>query len=93
MDSTESIRSPLYERRTPPTKVQRAAHEVQRPVFFARAIVITSYLPIFTQAVEGRLFKPMAWTVGVRPLRLARIACQSYDEYLPDADALCLGRA
>jgi cobalt-zinc-cadmium resistance protein CzcA len=37
---------------------------VQRPVFFARAIVITSYLPIFTlQAVEGRLFKPMAWTV------------------------------
>ena len=37
---------------------------MQRPVFFARAIVITSYLPIFTlQAVEGRLFKPMAWTV------------------------------
>jgi cobalt-zinc-cadmium resistance protein CzcA len=45
-------------------KIQDAAHEVQRPVFFARAIVITSYLPIFTlQAVEGRLFKPMAWTV------------------------------
>ncbi len=53
------------DRRTPPTKIQQAAHEVQRPVFFARAIVITSYLPIFTlQAVEGRLFKPMAWTVG-----------------------------
>jgi cobalt-zinc-cadmium resistance protein CzcA len=41
-----------------------AAHEVQRPVFYARAIIITSYLPIFTlQRVEGRLFKPMAWTV------------------------------
>jgi heavy metal efflux system protein len=53
------------DRRTPATKIQLAAHEVQRPVFFARAIVITSYLPIFTlQAVEGRLFKPMAWTVG-----------------------------
>jgi len=52
-------------RRTPPAKIQEAAHEVQRPVFFARAIVITSYLPIFTlQAVEGRLFKPMAWTVS-----------------------------
>ena len=35
------------------------------PVFFARGIIITSYLPIFTlQAVEGRLFKPMAWTVS-----------------------------
>jgi len=37
---------------------------VLRPVFFARGIIITSYLPIFTlKAVEGRLFKPMAWTV------------------------------
>jgi cobalt-zinc-cadmium resistance protein CzcA len=53
------------DRRNPAIKIQDAAHEVQRPVFFARAIVITSYLPIFTlQAVEGRLFKPMAWTVS-----------------------------
>ncbi len=52
------------DRRPPAAKIQDAAHEVQRPVFFARAIVITAYLPIFTlQAVEGRLFKPMAWTV------------------------------
>ena len=36
-----------------------------RPVFYARAIIITAYLPIFTlQSVEGRLFKPMAWTVS-----------------------------
>src|SRR5215471_5920641 len=42
-----------------------AAHEVQRPVFFARIIIIISYLPIFTlQRVEGRLFRPMAWTVA-----------------------------
>src|SRR5208283_6051181 len=34
-----------------------AAHEVQQPVFFARAIIITSYIPIFTlQRVEGRMF-------------------------------------
>jgi len=45
--------------------IRLAAHEVQRPVFYARAIIITSYLPIFTlQRVEGRLFKPMAWTVA-----------------------------
>ena len=50
--------------RTPAQKIREAAHEVLRPVFFARGIIITSYLPIFTlQAVEGRLFKPMAWTV------------------------------
>jgi cobalt-zinc-cadmium resistance protein CzcA len=50
--------------RTPAQKIRDAAHEVLRPVFYARGIIIASYLPIFTlQAVEGRLFKPMAWTV------------------------------
>jgi cobalt-zinc-cadmium resistance protein CzcA len=45
--------------------IRSAAHEVQRPVFFAIAIIITAYLPIFTlQQIEGRLFKPMAWTVA-----------------------------
>jgi cobalt-zinc-cadmium resistance protein CzcA len=51
--------------RSPREKIRDAAHEVQRPVFYAIAIIITAYLPIFTlQAVEGRLFKPMAWTVA-----------------------------
>jgi cobalt-zinc-cadmium resistance protein CzcA len=45
--------------------IRMAAHEVQRPVFYAIAIIIISYLPIFTlQRVEGRLFRPMAWTVA-----------------------------
>ena len=45
--------------------VREAVHEIQRPVFFARAIIITAYLPIFTlQHVEGRLFRPMALTVA-----------------------------
>jgi heavy metal efflux system protein len=45
--------------------IRNAAHEVQRPVFYAIAIIITAYLPIFTlQRVEGRLFRPMAWTVA-----------------------------
>ena len=47
------------------TRIREAAHEVQRPVFYAIGIIITAYLPIFTlQSVEGRLFKPMAWTVA-----------------------------
>ncbi|HKW57024.1 MAG TPA: CusA/CzcA family heavy metal efflux RND transporter [Candidatus Acidoferrum sp.] len=51
--------------KTPMERVREAAHEVQRPVFFAIAIIITAYLPIFTlQRVEGRLFHPMAWTVS-----------------------------
>jgi cobalt-zinc-cadmium resistance protein CzcA len=51
--------------RTPREKISEAAHEVQRPVFYAILIIITAYLPIFTlQAVEGRLFRPMAWTVA-----------------------------
>jgi len=53
------------ETHTPMQNIREASHEVQRPVFFAIAIIITAYLPIFTlQAVEGRLFKPMAWTVA-----------------------------
>jgi len=51
--------------KTPLERIRNAAHEVQRPVFFAIAIIITAYLPIFTlQRVEGRLFHPMAWTVA-----------------------------
>src|SRR5471030_2957151 len=45
--------------------IRDATHEVQRPVFYAIAIIITAYLPIFTlQRVEGRLFRPMAWAVA-----------------------------
>jgi heavy metal efflux system protein len=51
--------------RTPMEKIRTSAHEVQRPVFYAIGIIITAYIPIFTlQRVEGRLFKPMAWTVA-----------------------------
>jgi cobalt-zinc-cadmium resistance protein CzcA len=51
--------------KSPLATIRDASHEVQRPVFFAIAIIITAYLPIFTlQLVEGRLFKPMAWTVA-----------------------------
>ena len=51
--------------KTPAEKISEASHEVQRPVFYAIAIIITAYLPIFTlQRVEGRLFHPMAWTVA-----------------------------
>ena len=56
---------PATEQRTPLERIREAVHEVQRPVFYAIAIIITAYLPIFTlQRVEGKLFRPMAWTVA-----------------------------
>jgi cobalt-zinc-cadmium resistance protein CzcA len=52
--------------KTPTQAIREAAHEVQRPVFYAIAIIITAYLPIYTlQRVEGRLFRPMALTVSL----------------------------
>jgi heavy metal efflux system protein len=51
--------------KSPMEHIRDAVMEVLRPVFYARAIIVAAYLPIFTlQSVEGRLFKPMAWTVS-----------------------------
>src|ERR1700721_2331371 len=60
-----SQQSGTGERLSVGAQIRAAAHEVQRPVFYAITIIITAYIPIFTlQRVEGRLFKPMAWTGG-----------------------------
>jgi cobalt-zinc-cadmium resistance protein CzcA len=41
-----------------------AAHEVVRPITFGIGIIILVYLPILTLGgIEGKMFKPMAWTV------------------------------
>ncbi|HVZ39129.1 MAG TPA: CusA/CzcA family heavy metal efflux RND transporter [Candidatus Kapabacteria bacterium] len=43
----------------------KAAQEVGREIFFAVAIIILAYLPMFTlQRVEGKLFSPMAYTLS-----------------------------
>jgi cobalt-zinc-cadmium resistance protein CzcA len=56
---------PADPRKTTAEVIREACHEVQRPVFYAIAIIITAYMPIFTlQRIEGRLFRPMAWTVA-----------------------------
>jgi cobalt-zinc-cadmium resistance protein CzcA len=44
--------------------VAEAAHEVVRPIAFGIGIIILVYLPILTLGgVEGKMFKPMAFTV------------------------------
>jgi len=49
--------------------VARAAREVVRPILFAITIIIVVFLPLFTlQGVEGKTFKPLAYTVSLAML-------------------------
>jgi cobalt-zinc-cadmium resistance protein CzcA len=49
--------------------VARACLEVGRPVVFAIAIIIIVFLPLFTlQGVEGKTFRPLAYTVALAML-------------------------
>jgi cobalt-zinc-cadmium resistance protein CzcA len=44
--------------------IREAAFEVGRPVVFGVAIIVAVYVPIFTlEGLEGRMFRPMAFTV------------------------------
>ncbi len=49
--------------------VARACAEVARPVIFAITIIIVVFLPLFTlQGVEGKTFRPLAYTVALAML-------------------------
>ncbi|HWZ47137.1 MAG TPA: CusA/CzcA family heavy metal efflux RND transporter, partial [Herbaspirillum sp.] len=48
-----------------PAVVIATANHVARPIFFATCIIITAYLPLLAfEHAEGKLFAPMAYTVG-----------------------------
>jgi cobalt-zinc-cadmium resistance protein CzcA len=52
-----------------------SAKEVGRPIFFAVGIIVIVYLPILTlQGIEGKMFKPMAFTVSLAMLSSLFIA-------------------
>ncbi len=45
------------------TATREAAHQVGRPIFFAMAIIILAFLPVFAlTGQEGKLFHPLAFT-------------------------------
>lgn len=49
--------------------VMKACAEVGRPIFFAISIIIIVFLPLFTlQGVEGKTFRPLAYTVSLAML-------------------------
>src|SRR5574341_1473203 len=73
VDSTlimvESIFYHLANRKGPgltaPMHIMRAAREVGRPIFFATAIIVVAFLPLFTMTgVPGKIFAPMSLTYG-----------------------------
>ena len=65
----ENIFRELAERRDQPYKllevIRAAAHDVERPIFYAVAVIIAGYLPIYVlTGPSGRLFQPMADTMS-----------------------------
>ena len=45
--------------------VREAARHVARPIFFATAVIITTYLPLFAlQRIEAKLLHPLAYAAG-----------------------------
>jgi cobalt-zinc-cadmium resistance protein CzcA len=56
-------------------RIQEAAREVGRPVFFAVMIIIIVFAPLFTlQGVEGKLFQPMAISIVLAMLASLLVA-------------------
>jgi cobalt-zinc-cadmium resistance protein CzcA len=54
--------------------IRAAAHDVERPIFYAIAVIIAAYLPIYALAgASGRLFQPMAATMSFA--LLGSLAC------------------
>ena len=69
--------------------IREAAFEVGRPVVFGVAIIIAVYLPIFTlEGLEGRMFRPMAFTVCAAVLGSLILALT----YIPAASAYLFAR-
>ena len=54
-----------YNHRAKLGMIAKTATEMGKSIFIAKLIIITALLPIFSfQKVEGKLFAPLAWTLG-----------------------------
>ena len=70
--------------------IRAAAFEVGRPIVFGIAIIVAVYIPIFTlEGIEGRMFRPMAFTVCAAVLGSLLLALT----YIPAVSSLLLTRA
>lgn len=58
-----------------PMRIQQAAREVGKPVFFAVMIIIVVFTPLFTlEGVEGKMFQPMAISIVLAMLASLAVA-------------------
>ena len=68
----ENVDRVLREARHPESRISmvaRACIEVGRPILFAISIIIIVFLPLFTlEGVEGKTFRPLAYTVALAML-------------------------
>lgn len=72
------------------TRVREAVLEVARPVLYAIAIIVAVYIPILAlQGTEGRMFRPMAFTVVAAILGSLLLALT----FVPAAASHVLARA
>jgi heavy metal efflux system protein len=68
--------------------IREAAFEVGRPVVFGVAIIVAVYIPIFAlEGLEGRMFRPMAFTVCAAVLGSLLLALT----YVPAVATFALG--
>ncbi|GAB3291128.1 efflux RND transporter permease subunit [Hymenobacter tenuis] len=45
--------------------IKKTGRDMGKAIFFSKAIIITALLPIFAfEKVEGKMFSPLAWTLG-----------------------------
>jgi cobalt-zinc-cadmium resistance protein CzcA len=70
--------------------VRKAAFEVGRPILFGISIIIAVYIPIFAlEGLEGRMFRPMAFTVCMAVLGSLILSMT----YIPAVSTYLLTRA
>ncbi|GAB3936787.1 efflux RND transporter permease subunit [Larkinella terrae] len=56
---------PAFNRMSKLGLIKKTGGDLGKAVFFSKLIIITALLPIFSfQKVEGKMFSPLAWTLG-----------------------------
>jgi len=65
----------VHDQRGIALRIEEAAREVGRPVFFAVGVVVVVFAPLFTlEGVEGKLFQPMAIAIVLAMLASVLVA-------------------
>jgi cobalt-zinc-cadmium resistance protein CzcA len=56
---------PVYNKRAKLSRIAKTATEMGKSIFVAKLIILTALIPIFSfQKVEGKMFSPLAFTLG-----------------------------